>query len=44
MGSARPGWYPQIPAKEVHLSGRNCLYYDGHVGRVRAGPQTSASF
>ncbi len=43
MGSARPGWYPQIPAREVHVSSRNCLYYDGHVGRVPAGPQNSAT-
>jgi prepilin-type N-terminal cleavage/methylation domain-containing protein/prepilin-type processing-associated H-X9-DG protein len=33
------GWSNQIPDKEVHGSGRNCLYYDGHVARIANGPR-----
>ena len=44
LGSARPDWYPRIPAKETHVSSRNCLYYDGHVGRIPAGSQTGITF
>ena len=34
MKSATAGWINQIPAKPVHGSGWNCLYYDGHVGWI----------
>jgi prepilin-type N-terminal cleavage/methylation domain-containing protein/prepilin-type processing-associated H-X9-DG protein len=34
LKGATPGWVNQIPAKPVHGFGWNCLYYDGHVGRI----------
>ncbi|MFA6961603.1 MAG: type II secretion system protein [Opitutaceae bacterium] len=34
LKGATPGWANQIPDKPVHGSGWNCLYYDGHVGRI----------
>jgi prepilin-type N-terminal cleavage/methylation domain-containing protein len=34
MNGATPGWISQVPTKPVHGSGWNCLYYDGHVGRI----------
>ncbi|MDF3059308.1 MAG: N-terminal cleavage protein [Rariglobus sp.] len=34
MKGATPDWANQIPDKPVHGSGWNCLYYDGHVGRI----------
>lgn len=37
-------WFNQLPDKEVHGSSRNVLFYDGHVGRAAAGPQTATSF
>lgn len=34
---ASPGGWGDIPAKPVHGSGRNCLFYDGHVARIGGG-------
>lgn len=39
VASTPVGWSNQIPDKEVHGSGRNCLYYDGHVSRIPSGPR-----
>jgi len=39
LNGGTPGWINQIPATEVHGSGRNCLYYDGHVARIPSGPR-----
>jgi prepilin-type processing-associated H-X9-DG protein len=31
-------WWPQLPAQPSHVSLRNFLYYDGHVGIKHIGP------
>lgn len=36
-GGASPAGWGDIPAKPVHGSGRNCLFYDGHVARIGGG-------
>jgi len=43
---SKPGWYASLPPAPVHGSGRNYLFFDGHVGfyKLRGNNGYSAPF